>query len=79
MVRHDDESVQEEFLLTAIVEDGSLKQFRRGRDLKKAATLRGHGCDEIRPGFLWRKPHLSSINERPVAKANFIASLNSGA
>jgi hypothetical protein len=28
---------------------------------------------------LGREPHLSSINERPVAKATFIAHLNSGA
>ena len=31
--------VQEEFPLTVIVEDGLLQQFRRGRDLKKAAAL----------------------------------------
>jgi hypothetical protein len=79
MVRHDDERMQEEFPLAAIVEDRSLQQFRRGRDLKKAAALRRHSCDEIRPGFLGREPHLSSINERPVAKATFIASQHSGA
>ena len=69
MVGHDDECMQEESSLAAIVEDGSLKQFRRGRDLKEAAALRGHGGNEIRPGFLWRESHRGSINERPAAKA----------
>ena len=54
MVRHDDEGVQEKSPLTAIVENGSLKQFRRGRDLEEAAALRCHGGDQIRPGFLGR-------------------------
>ena len=79
MIRHDDERMQKKFPLTAIVEDGLLKQFRRGRDLKEAAALRCHSGNQIRPGFLWREPHLSSINERPVAKATFIASQHSGA
>ncbi len=69
MVRHDDERVQEEFALIVIVKDGMLKQFRRGRDLKKAAALRRHSGNQIRPGFLGSQPHLSSIYERPVAKA----------
>jgi len=78
MVRHDDESVQEELSLTAIIEDGSLGQFRRGRDLKEAAALCGRGGCKIGPSFLWREPHLSSINERPVAEATPIPSLCSG-
>jgi len=78
MVRHDDERLQEEFSLTVIVEEGSLQQFRRGSDLKKASALRRHRGDQIRPSFLGREPHLSSIYERPVAKAILIASLNSG-
>jgi hypothetical protein len=41
--------------------------------------LRGHSGDQIRPSFLWSKPHLGSINERPVAEATFVAYLRSGA
>jgi hypothetical protein len=41
--------------------------------------LRRHSGDQIGPGFLWREPHLSSINERPVAKATLIARPCSGA
>ena len=61
MVRHDHKRVQKEFPLAVIVEDGSLKQFRRGRDLKKAAAFRRNSGHEIRPSFLWRKPHFGSI------------------
>jgi hypothetical protein len=38
-----------------------------------------HSGDQIRPGFLWRKPHFSNINERPVAKARLFTGLHSGA
>jgi len=79
MVRHDDERVQKEPSLAVIVENGSFKQFRRGRDLKKAAALRRNSGDEIRPSFLGREPHFGSINEVPVAKANFIEGLLPGA
>ena len=79
MVGHDDECVQEESSLAAIVEDGSLKQFRCGRDLKETAALRSYGGDKIRTSFLWREPHLGSINERPAAKATLLRSLHSGA
>ena len=72
MVGHDDECVQEKSSLAAIVEDGLLKQFRSGRDLKKSAALRGHSGDQIRSSFLWRESHCSSIYERPVAKAAVI-------
>ena len=73
MVRHNDERVQVKFPLRVIVEYSSLKQFRRGRDSKKAAALRRNSGHEIRPSFLWRKPHFGSITEKPVAKAPFIA------
>jgi hypothetical protein len=53
MVGHDDERVQEKSPLTAIVEDGSLEQFRRGGDLEKSAALRRDRSDQIGPGFLW--------------------------
>jgi hypothetical protein len=69
MVRHDDESVQEELPVTAIVENSLLQQLRRSRNLKKAAALGRHSGNQIRPGFLGREPHLSRIDERPVAKA----------
>jgi hypothetical protein len=78
-VRHDDERAQEESSLAAIVENGSLKQFRRRSDLEKAAALRCHSGDQIRPSVLWSKPHLGSINETPVAEAIFVACLRSGA
>jgi cytochrome c2 len=79
MVRHDDVRVQEVFSLSAIVEDGSFKQFRSGRNLKEAAAFGCHRGNEIRPNFLGREPHLSSIIERPEAKANLISILRSGA
>jgi hypothetical protein len=79
MVRHDDEGVQEELPLFVVVENGLLKQFGRGRDLKKSAAFGRHSSDQIRPSFLGRESHLSSINEKPVAKATFFTSLHSGA
>jgi hypothetical protein len=79
MVRHDDEGVQKELPLSVVVENGLLKQFGRGRDLKKSAAFGCHRGDQIRPSFLRRKSHLSSINEKPVAKATFITCLHSGA
>lgn len=79
MVRHDDESMQKKFVLAAIVEDGALKQLRRGRDLKKAAALRRHSGYQIGPGFLRRESHVERINEGPVAKAIRLARLYSGA
>lgn len=79
MVRHDDERVQEEFALCAVVENRSHKQFSRRSDLEEAATLRRHGGDKVGPRFLWRKPHLGSITERPAAKAALIEGPVSGA
>lgn len=79
MVGHDDECMQEEFSLAAIVEDGPLKQLRRYRDLKKAAALRSYSGYQIRPGFLWCESHPDRINERPVAEAAPLASLRSWA
>ena len=79
MVRHDDECVQKEPSLAAIVKDGLLKQFRGGGDLKKAVALRGYGGDKVRSSFLRCESHIGSINEMPVAKATFIAHLHSGA
>ena len=73
MIGHDDERMQKEPSLAVIVKDGSLKQFRTGRDLKNAAALRRYSGDEVRTSFLWREPHFSSINEKPVAKATSIA------
>ena len=73
VIRHDDECMQKEPSLCAIVEDGSLKQFRGGRDLKQSAALRGHSGNEIGTSFLWREPHVGSIYEMPVAKATLIA------
>ena len=79
MVRHDDERLQEKPSLIAIVKKSSLKQLRRGCDLKKAATFSCHGRNQIRPGFLRCEPHLSNINQMPASKAAAIASLRSGA
>jgi len=79
MVGHDDERMQEELPLAVLVEDGSLQQFRSSSDLKKAAAFSRHSGNQIRSSFLWCEPHLSSINERPVAKATLIANLHSGA
>jgi len=74
---HEDEWVQKESSLAAIFEDGSMKEFRVGRDLEKAAALRrGH---EAGARFLRRRSHLRSIDERPAAKAASIANLHSGA
>jgi hypothetical protein len=72
MVRHDDKCVQKESSLAAIFENGSLKEFSRGRALKQAAALSRYSGYEVRSSFLWREQHLRSINERPVAKAIFI-------
>jgi hypothetical protein len=60
-------------------DDGTTWYDSRGRDLKKAAALRRNSGDEIRPSFLGREPHFGSINEVPVAKANFIEGLLPGA
>jgi hypothetical protein len=79
MVRHDDEGVQEEFSLAAVVEDGSLQQFRCGRDLKKAAAFGRHSGNHVGSSFLRREVHLSNIDERPAAKATFLCSQLSGA
>jgi len=73
MFRHDDECVQEEFSLAAVFEDGSLKELRIGRHLKKAAALRRYCGHEVGTSFLRRQSHLRSINERPVAKATPLA------
>ena len=79
VVRHDDECVQKEPSLAAIVEDGFLKQFRGGGDLKETTALRCYSGDKIGSSFLRRESHMGSINERPVAKASFIAGSYSGA
>jgi len=69
MIWHEDERVQQEFSLAALVEDGLLKQFRSGSHLKKAAAFSRHGGHEIRTSFLWREPRVVSRDERPAAKA----------
>jgi hypothetical protein len=74
MIRHDNERVQKKSSLVAVIEYGSLKEFRCGRDLKDAAAFGRHSCDKIRPSFLGRKPHLGSINELPVAEAALFSS-----
>ena len=79
MVRHDDECVQEEPPLLAIVKDGLLEQFRGGRDLKKTVALRRYSGDKIRSSFLRCESHIGSINEMPAAKATSIAGSHSGA
>ena len=79
MFRHDDESVQEEPFLAAIFEDGSLKELRVCRYLKKSAPLRRYCGHEIGTSFLRRQSHMRSINEWPAAKADYIAILRSGA
>jgi len=76
---HDDECVQEESSLVAIFEDGSLKELRVGRHLKKAAALRRYCGHEVGARFLRCQSHMRSISERPAAKAGSIASLLSGA
>lgn len=76
---HDDECVQEESSLAAIFEDGSLKELRVGRHLKKAAALRRYSGHEVGAGFLRCQSHMRSISERPAAKAASIANLRSGA
>jgi hypothetical protein len=57
MVGHYHERMQEESSLTAIIEDGSLKQRRSVRDLKEAVTLRRYSGNEVRSSFLWSEPH----------------------
>ena len=79
VVGHDHERMQEELTLSVIVKDRSLKQLRRGRDLKKAAAFSRHSGDQIGSGFLWSEPHPRSINERPAAKAGFFLGWLSGA
>jgi hypothetical protein len=79
MVRHDDECVQEELSLGAVVEDGFHEEFRRGCDLKEAAAFGCHSGDQICPSLLGGESHVGSISEKPVAKATLIASLRSGA
>jgi len=79
MFRHDNEGMQEELSLTAIVEDGMLQQLRCSRDLKKVMALGRHSGNKVSSGFLSSETHLNSINERPVAKATYFASLYSGA
>jgi hypothetical protein len=79
VIWHDDERVQEEFPLAAVVEDSSLKQLRCGRDLEKPAAFGRDSGYEIRPSLLRCKPHFGSIDERPVAKATSFASSKSGA
>ena len=79
MFRHDDERVQKESSLAAIVEDGSLKEFRVGRHLKQAVTLRRHCGHKVGASFLWCQLHQRSITERPAAKAVEIVKLPSGA
>lgn len=71
VIRHDDPGMEEKSPLMAIVEDRSLEQFRRGRDLKKTAALRRYRGDEIRPGFLRSPFHGGRIHEKPAAKADF--------
>jgi len=78
MFRHDDECVQEEPILAAIFEDGSLKELGVCRYLKKAAALRRYCGHEIGSSFLRCHSHLRSINEWPAAKADYIAILRSG-
>ena len=65
--------------LAAIVEDGFLKQFRGGGDLKKTTALGCYSGDKISSSFLRRESHMGSINEGPVAKASCIAGSHSGA
>lgn len=79
MVGHDHECVQKELPLTVIVENGSLEQFRCGRDLKKAATLRRRGGDWVCSSFSWGNPHVCRITEQPGAKATSLAGFHSGA
>lgn len=79
VVRHDHEGVQKEFSLASVVQDGSLKEFCRGRDLKESAPLSGYSGDQIRPSLLWRDSHRGSLNKRPVAKATYIVGPYSGA
>ena len=79
MARHDDERVEKGPSLTALVEYGSPKRFCGSNDLEKASALRRESGHQIRPSFLWRKPHPASIKERPVAKATVIGGLRSGA
>jgi len=79
MLRHDNEGVQEKLPLSAVVENGLLKQSSRGRNLKEAAALRSHRGNEIRPSFLRCGAHQKSIQEKPVAKATLILNLCSGA
>ena len=79
MFRHDDECVQEKSSLAAVFEDGSLKELRVGRPLKKASALRRYSGHEVGTSFLRRQSHPRSINERPAAKAADFAILRSGA
>ena len=69
MVRHDDKCMQQKLVLTAIFENRLRKQFGCSGDLKKATSSSRHSRNQKRSSFLRCKPHASSINERPVAKA----------
>jgi hypothetical protein len=42
-------------------------------------ALGRHSGNKVSSGFLSSETHLNSINERPVAKATYFASLYSGA
>ena len=74
MVGHDDICVQEELPLTVVVAESPNEQLCGVGDLKEPAASGRHGRDQIRSDFLRRSPHVSSINERPAAKAASITS-----
>ena len=73
MLWHDNECVEEEFPLAAIVEQGSLQQLRRARDLKDAATFGCYSRHQVGASFLGREAHRNSIIEMPVAKATLFS------
>ncbi len=69
MIGHDDECMQQETALIAVVEKCRLQQFSISRDLKKPPPARGYTGHEVRADFLRSKVHGGSVLQRPAAKA----------
>lgn len=79
MVGHDDEGMQKEAILGAVVEEGLLQQFGICRDLGHATSLGGNSCDKKGACFLRRKSHGKRIRKKSAAKAAVSFCLVSGA
>jgi len=62
VVRHDDECVQREPLLIAIVKQCVYEKVGVGFDLKRAAAVRSYRGDEVCAGFLRCSDHREKRN-----------------